>query len=83
LVRNYNEIKSMVLLMRTVIQYQTTFYNSVCMWKAARPGLKFQFLGAIVERLRKTTIGFLKSVPSVLPACLSLRRMEQGDFHWT
>jgi hypothetical protein len=37
--------------MRTVMQYQTTFYNSVCMWKAARSGLKFRFLGVIVEQL--------------------------------
>jgi len=48
--------------MRTIVQYQTTFYNPVCMWKAARPDLKLRFLGAITERLWKATIGFLKSV---------------------
>ena len=64
LVCNYNEIKR-----RTLIQYQTTFYNSFCMWKAARLDLKFRFLGAIAEKLCKATIGFLICVPlSVSPS---------------
>ena len=66
--------------MSTAKQYQTTFYDSVRIWTAARLGLKFWFLGALAEQLRKATIGFLISVLSV---CLSLRRTEQGDFHCT
>jgi hypothetical protein len=79
LVCNYNEIKRRTLLMRTVIQYHTTFYSSVCMWKAARLDLKFRFLAAIGENLCKATTGFLIYVLSVFCLSVSLRHREQSE----
>jgi len=62
--------------MRTVIQYQTTFYNSGCMWKAARTWLEI----SIFRRDRGTVMKSSYWVPNTCPVCLSvfvsLRRME-------
>jgi hypothetical protein len=40
--------------------------------------LKFRFLGSDGGTVMKSNY----CVPNMCPVCLSLRRMEKGDFHW-